>query len=426
MVRTIKKIMITIAAKAAKLGVIFICLLVTTMFSACSTRKAEKEPVNAVILDGRKHANIAELNVEKAEKFIGDVCNSYGYISIITVDGEPFLHGSIDVPEQKKNLSAQKQKDIAEKQKNEIMEFLQQNKAKTPQVDTLAALQMGARALEAQEGKKRMLIMDSGLQTKGLVDFSQSLLENVEPDKIVEQLKNDNAIPELQGAEVIWIGLGETCAPQSELQQKHRENLQNVWEAILVESGANVTFYSDVAVKKEADETLPYVNTVQIAKQASVLTREEIQTEMKEITVKNISYKFDEESISFKPNTAELLTSKKNVKKVLEPITNYLIENRAEKIFLAGTTASVGTQEGAVALSEKRCETVKKIIVEAGVNKNQIQVIGMGYENPFTIPDRNEDNSLDEKRAKKNRSVIVMSADSDTAKVLCKYKFKQK
>ena len=138
-----------------------------------------------------------------------------------------------------------------------------------------------------------------------------------------------------------------------------------------------------------------------------------------EMERKNISYRFGEETVAFCPDSAELLTSKGEVRKIFAPLISYLKDNPEEKILLAGNTSSAGKQPSLVQLSEKRCQTIKRIMIEEGVKARQIKTVGLGYfGSQFTQNDRRKDGSLDEKIARKNRSVVVMSYRSDTAQML--------
>jgi len=402
--------------------ILTICILVGVMYmTGCGAHNQGGEPVpiqiHGVVLDGRGHANMAVLNPQKAEEFIAEACKSYGSLSMIAVDGAPYLIDSIDIPQGKANLPDDKKEKIAKQQAEEILGVLQKSKAKTAEVDLLTALQMAAQRLESLNGEKRILVMDSGVSTTNLLDMSKTLLEQTDTEELIKTLKKENAIPKLKGVQVVWLGLGEVAEPQARLLQKQRDNLQSIWEAVLTEAGADVTFCSDVAMDGVADENLPAVKQVQIPESSSVFQQKDYN--IGEMAKKNISYKFGEESVAFRPDSAELLTGKGKVREIFEPIISYLRNNPAERILLAGNTSSAGKQPGLVKLSERRCQTIKKIMMEAGVKANQMETVGLGYfGSPFTQNDRRKDGSLDEKIAQKNRSVVVMSYKSDTAQML--------
>lgn len=400
-----------------------ICVLVgAVLLMGCGAvsdtdSSGEVTPIHGVVLDGRGHANMAALNPQKAEGFITEVCKSYGSVSLIAVDGAPYLIDSVDIPKGKAGLPDDKKEKIAKQQASEILGVLQKNKAKTAEVDLLSALQMAAQRLVSLDGEKRILVMDSGVSTTNLLDMSKTLLEGIDIERLVEKLKKEKAIPELEGVQVIWLGLAQVAEPQVRLQQKHRDNLQRIWEEILIEAGADAIFYSDLSIDSTADETLPSVKQVQIPEPPSVL--QEKDYDIREMARKNISYRFGEETVAFRPDSAQLLTSKGEVRKIFAPLISFLKENPEEKILLAGNTSSAGKQARLVQLSEKRCQTIKRIMIEEGVKAGQIKTVGLGYfGSQFTQNDRRKDGSLDEKIARKNRSVVVMSYRSDTAQML--------
>ena len=89
------------------------------------------------------------------------------------------------------------------------------------------------------------------------------------------------------------------------------------------------------------------------------------------------------------------------------------------QILLAGTTASAGTQEELVELSEKRCNTIREIFIKSGVSEEQVKIIGLGYENhPYYVPDVDENGELIEEIAEKNRAVIILPLASEAAQAL--------
>lgn len=53
-----------------------------------------------------------------------------------------------------------------------------------------------------------------------------------------------------------------------------------------------------------------------------------------------------------------------------------------------------------------------------GIEEDRIVLLGLGFENPFYQNDLKEDGSQDEALAVKNRTVIVMSLNSQIAKDL--------
>lgn len=389
---------------------IMICCMSVILLTGCHEESTTKK--NLVVLVGNTK-NEALINFSSIEDKIKEVCDVCGTITIIQVDGNPYIVDQLKIPERKKFISENKKKEIITTQYSQIKALLTQCMPKTDEVDTLKALQMASRALADCIGEKEVIVLHSGLSTKGLINFTQILLESEQSEKIVSNLIEEQAIPDFKDVNIIWSGLGETVYPQDDLYNKNRNNLQADWEAVLKESKAdNVTFLSGVTLNTNtnANTNLPFVSEVPIVKPAS------IWEEGYEFNSKKI-FKYDGEKIEFKPETDEILTSNSEVLLLFSKLIQYMKFNPEYKIMLIGTTASPGDEGGSIELSLKRVETIKKIFVDlGGVLESQIITVGLGFDNELTEKDTDENGKLVESLARKNRAVFVTGMESDLAK----------
>ncbi len=55
----------------------------------------------------------------------------------------------------------------------------------------------------------------------------------MEPEYVVESLKNSNAIPDLSDITITWMYIGQTASPQSELSETQKVRLQKIWQTVL-------------------------------------------------------------------------------------------------------------------------------------------------------------------------------------------------
>lgn len=391
---------------------LMLCVLLVLSITGCR-KQEERKPLNVALLIGN-HANAATPNLTAAKPHIIEACESFGYVSIITIDGSPFQSAQADIPVPKKALSESKLESIAASQEKEIMDLAEGSLAKSPEADTLKAIELGVRALRSREdGTSKMLILDSGVCTTGSLDFTDSLLEAVNPDTVAENLKEQGALPDMQGIEVIWTGLGDTAAPQKPLSSKNLEILKNIWEKVLTMSGAKVEFTSDLPTGSTGTSTtLPTVTAIEVLQPVSAVIENGYRQEDTVV--------LDQETLNFKPDSDELLSDMDTLKQVLSPIADS-IKKENYPILLCGTTASTGTQESALELSKQRCEAVKQILLSLGVQERQIQTLGLGYkDHPFHVDDLNQDGSLNEELAKSNRSVIILPRKSEIAEKFLK------
>lgn len=144
------------------------------------------------------------------------------------------------------------------------------------------------------------------------------------------------------------------------------------------------------------------------------------ETEEEEL-IFSTPYEINATQVQFVINSAEFI-DEEAAKEAVEPVAEALLAYPEHSILIAGTTATDGTQESCVKLSERRAAAVKNLLVkEFGVPESQIETIGLGYEaDPF---ERGQDREVEgdltskfvESEGKKNRRVVIMDIDSEIA-----------
>jgi outer membrane protein OmpA-like peptidoglycan-associated protein len=78
-----------------------------------------------------------------------------------------------------------------------------------------------------------------------------------------------------------------------------------------------------------------------------------------------------------------------------------------KKALLTGTTASAGTVEYRLQLSQKRANAVRDLLISLGAPGDHISVRGWGSDFPGHVPDRDQQGNLDPIPAAQNRQVII-------------------
>lgn len=383
-------------------------VMVLIFASACGKvggQEVEKENVQ-LLLGIRNNSKAPDL--KKAEEEIKGALKSQGNLGLTLIDGSPKLVKSFESPKPKAMLTPSKKQDILNTQFEEINTFIGGLRPQAPECDILKAINISADNLADKGGVKSLVIMDSGLSTTGLLDFRSADVASLRIDEIIGALQSKKAIPNLEGVDVSWYGMGQTTDPQIEPSSEYKYVLEELWTAILKEAGAKSVHIARESLEDvELDRSdFPKVSPVDCKLEESVIAS------LDEPMV------FGQEKIKFKSDSAELLTDKKDVEARLKPIVDFMNENSREKILLAGTTAKYGSQKSCEDLSFKRCETIKTILVSMGIEEERIRLLGLGYENPFYQNDLKADGSQDEVLAVKNRTVIVMSLNSQIAKDL--------
>ena len=108
-------------------------------------------------------------------------------------------------------------------------------------------------------------------------------------------------------------------------------------------------------------------------------------------------------------------------KEALKPVAEVILAHPDHKILLAGTTATDGSQQARVELSNRRAAAVKGLLVSAfGVPEDQLLTIGLGFEaDPFVRgQDRDANGKFVESEGAKNRRVVVMDVNDPIAQEL--------
>ena len=367
----------------------------------------------AIVYGHHANAPAPALNSATVANAIYNSAASYGSVTIIVNDGAPYAVASYDIAEPEQNLSSTKRAEIAKAQANQIVSVLSSAQAATPEVDTLGAINLAARSLESVQGKKVILILDSGLSTCGYMDFTKNLLRANE-QTVVDYIQQTKALPDLVNVSVIWMGLGDVSGSQQPLTPSALEVLKDLWTQVLSEAGADsVTFTSDLPGKPAVGD-LPYVSPVEIMQDAPIEVNDETFDLEQPIVL-------DEKKILFLPDSA-VFADADAARECLQPIAEQMAAHPELKVVLAGTTATVGSNEGCKALSKQRAEAVKDLLVELGAPKDNFEaVLGLGYDHEYHIPDIGADGLLNE-NAPANRSVIVFDASSQAGERLLLYK----
>ena len=372
----------------------------------------------AVILGS--HNNAPKVNLGLIEEQVYEACFSYGSITLICDDGAPYSY-VVDIPRQKEGLSEGKYISIANKQTKEILDAASMMTAKTEQVNTLKAVQLGIRSLnsidEESDGadvSRRMVILDSCLSTTGALDFTKSHLEGISPDNIVDQLDELGEIPDMSMLDEVTVyTCGDTAGKQTVLTEANRETLKGVWQAIFRAGGVTANMKDDLPLSGVYDtDALPAVNTVTVEQDSVDITSED---EAESVLETGVVISFPETSIAFKPGTAEL-ADPGAAQKSLEHVIGFLVSHPDFELLVCGTTACWGGESYCRDLSGRRAGAIRDLLIENGIAGDRLRVAGVGYSfSDFYTYDQTENGELDESIAPLNRTVKIMDLHSETA-----------
>lgn len=395
-----KKILSVLIVSAIVLSSVFV-------FAGCSGNKEmSSEPEStAIVLGNHKYFPMLSLNIPSISSAIYNTCLSYGRVTGFVSDGNPYLVGDYIINEPNVKVDNTKRKQLAKKNCNQIMSECSNAKAKTPEIDTLSAITQAAKSIQSSSGSRTLLVFDSGLSTTGLLNFAEQNLIDADPDKIVEQLDEKHYIPNLEGINVVWTGIGQTCGDQTPLTENYKYKLEQLYNAILIAGGAKVTFNHE-PIQGDEPESVPECSIVPVVEDSL-----DINGALPDVV------KLDETKISFVSDKA-VFVSETDAYEALKPIADILIKNTDMKVLIVGSTATDGTPEGCKNLSQLRADKVKDTLIEdLHVNPNQLSTFGAGQNStPFRVDDLDSNGNLIESEAAKNRAVFIVNSDSAAAK----------
>lgn len=370
--------------------------LLLGILNGCS--KVENDPVNVVVLVGNR-SNNAVPDYNAAYDMLYEACNTYGTVTIVTVEGEPVI---VNQPFDLRRLG-----DVSEKKKTEIVsgwteqivEVMKSARASTEEADMLAAITMGVRCLRsyAESENLKMVILDSMISTAGEINFVTNAVEEMNVESI------NGIFPDLTGIEIFVSGAMDVALPQEDLSANAKKEIQNFWEELFGEANAKRVVFLDnpPSAVRFMDTELPSVSTVFVRSEVDS-EETEISAEAEMFTEPEETLRLDETVFKFQPGKAELLYFDENA---LHRLAEQLIE-AGMSVYIIGTTASFDEEDVLLKLSTARAEKIRDLLIAEGVPENLLVPLGLGYANEYTTPD--EAAGPDSSEAAYNRSVWIV------------------
>lgn len=381
------------------------CLIAAllVLLSGCTGTTEQPEPQALSLVLGH-HGAFPQTNGVLYADWIYEAAYSYGQVSAVISDGQPDLAVLVENQKPAKVVDETKHKQLAQTAVQTIQAQLAAAKATEAEIDLLRAIHVAVQALQTGGLQQQTLvIVDSGLSTAGLLDFSNSNLLDADPEAVVEALQDRQSVPDLTGIEVVFLGLGQTAGDQMKPDPEAQSKLKAIWTAVLQAGNPNSLVFDPIPLTGPEGADLPHCTPVAFVTEQLVLEQED---PIGEDPIRLSSVQFVSDSSEFLDRQAAL--------EALTPVGEYLAAHPETKICLAGMTASTGGS--GIDLSRQRAEACKSLLMEWGIWEEQVSCIGLGRtENFLRVNDLDADGNLMEQEAQKNRAVFLFRQNSETA-----------
>lgn len=408
-----------------KLGVMAMLSTMVLSLTGCGGKEmssAEKtensKPAVAFMVANTANSKEPDFSAPLIQNTVLGCAENFGYSFLVRVDGEPevIAKEDLDIDEKFKSASQERLKRDACSRATNLLSTFEEVTAVHPEVDYLEGLRLAAASLHSLDDtytSRTIICTGSGLSTTGYLNFNDNLL-SADPEVIVDLLKEREALPDLNGIVVYWLGMSQVKAPQEKLTPKQANTLQTIWQSVVKASGGEfeVNDYISVASELEEPEELPSVSTVELPPEKPMVL--ETKANLDETAFQEPKM-LGEDQIQFVGGEANYLDPESAVE-TLRPIAEYLNQYKTVNLVLIGTTAGATTDDAMLTLSKQRAETVKKTLVEdLGVEAERLTTVGMGARDPWHIE---EPVAYEGAAARANRKVVLIDRSSEQAKQL--------
>ena len=333
--------------------------------AACSSAPAKPCPTTAQ--PGAALAIGARANSPKPAipQVVADYLNNIGDdkgLTIVRVDGAPSIACGLKFHSEAVNDTAKKQA------KHEFgkgaFQRMRDARAVKPEADPLGALTLAA----SSAGPGGLVVLaDSGLQTRAPLDFRTEGILYLSPDKIVEQLRSSNLLPDTAGKRVILSGIGYTADPQKKLHPGLQRRLVAIWTAIAKAGGSTDVQVIDQANSGDAVTDKPKVSTVSLPHPDPVTAACGTIIELP-----------DGGAVGFRPDQA-VYREPARAKATLLTVADFLDQNRAAKVKATGTVAHYGENVLEAGLALARANAVAGTLTDLGVAAGRVDPHGGGW-----------------------------------------------
>ncbi len=333
-----------------------------------------------------KRANSSQ-DMSVAEEYLDAIAKNEGHFFGVVADGDPW---AFDVQLASDESNGRRKAKAIEGLKAEKILGGDWN-ARTEEVDLFAAICEADRRLSSfsAEGNRNVLvIIDSGISTAGLINFTEESTREalLEPEVLISTLRESGDLVKFENIdEVIWFGLGETSGEQASPNQGTTKAMEYFYRALFEAAGVEggITFRPGSGAAPT--EGVPSVSAVDMPRIAYDSENDRPMrlgdnVEFDELKSDG-AIKFDYDS--------DALADESAAREALKDHINQLIDFPTLKVVVNGYTDTAGDASYNLDLSQRRANTVKALMVDAGVPESQITAVGMGEDATYETDEQN-------------------------------------
>lgn len=253
------------------------------------------------------------------------------------------------------------------------------------EIDMAGAIQLGVRQLNANaaEGRRNILVLHcSGRSTTGLISMTETPLYRIDIETSVSAIAQEMNLDMSNIDEVIWYCCGECGGNQPALSAFEKAKMEEFYTALFAALGmdeTHITFKDDLPTAEYYRFANAPVSSMEIQRTVSAL-RELSDEAFAGETALDEPIVISESKVEYKPDSAEFLDDDA-AREELQPLADFLLEHETVRIMIYSTCAG-DTDCGW--LSEARSESVKSVMVAAGVDESRITVANVSVaEDPY-------------------------------------------
>lgn len=257
----------------------------------------------------------------------------------------------------------------------------------SPEINMAEAIELAVRTLNAHkvEGRENLLVLYcSGKSTSGLINMLETPMYELDIERSVASVTQKmNA--DMSNVDIVWYCCADFGSDQPKFSANEKAQMRSFYEQLFMALGAkSVSFKDDLPSNENYHfDATPVSNIVVEGTESGLKDLTILKPgifEDADETVLEEPIVILEEQVRYKPDSAEFLDSD-SASAAIQPVADFLLEHPDVTILLYGTCAGESDSEYTLLLGKARAESVKTVLVEAGVDEKRINAVTVKAEN---------------------------------------------